>query len=190
MWLPEDEERRRAYHGGDDLDEPAEVVFYCPECPERGVRRRLSRGPGLRFHPAHPNLHHWSDGLLCLRTGHPIMNTSKKATIRETCGARTLGPHWICARFAATTLFDRPLARLCRRAVLPARTRGRGGTRLLAHVSHLAVSLAGAQAFGRGRGCPRRFGGAQGRSDFRRVGTYAARLRLRMVRASLPVARV
>jgi hypothetical protein len=25
-------ERWRAYHGGDDLDEPAEVVFYCPEC--------------------------------------------------------------------------------------------------------------------------------------------------------------
>jgi len=190
VWLPEDEERRRAYHGGDDLDEPAEVVFYCPECPERGVRRRLSRGPGLRFHPAHPNLHHWSDGLLCLRTGHPIMNTSKKATIRETCGARTLGPHCICARFAATTLFDRPLARLCRRAVLPPRTREQGGTRLVAHVSHLAVSLAGAQAFGRGRGCRRRFGGAQGRSDFKRVGTYAARLRLRVVRASLPVARV
>jgi hypothetical protein len=23
------------YHGGDDLDEPAELVFYCPECAER-----------------------------------------------------------------------------------------------------------------------------------------------------------
>jgi hypothetical protein len=34
VWLPADEERWRAYHGGDDLDEPAEL-FYCPECPER-----------------------------------------------------------------------------------------------------------------------------------------------------------
>jgi hypothetical protein len=22
----------RAYHVGDDLDEPAELVFYCPSC--------------------------------------------------------------------------------------------------------------------------------------------------------------
>jgi hypothetical protein len=34
-WLPIDVERWRAYHVGDDLDEPAELVFYCPECAER-----------------------------------------------------------------------------------------------------------------------------------------------------------
>ena len=33
-WLPADEERWRAYLGGDDLDEPAEVVFYCPDCAD------------------------------------------------------------------------------------------------------------------------------------------------------------
>jgi hypothetical protein len=25
----------RAYHVGDDLDEPADLVFYCSECAER-----------------------------------------------------------------------------------------------------------------------------------------------------------
>jgi hypothetical protein len=34
-WLPADEERWRAYLGSDDLDEPGEVVLYCPECAER-----------------------------------------------------------------------------------------------------------------------------------------------------------
>jgi hypothetical protein len=34
-WLPADEERWRAYLGGDDLDEPPEVVFYCPPCSEQ-----------------------------------------------------------------------------------------------------------------------------------------------------------
>ena len=34
-WLAADEERWRAYLGSNDLDEPAEVVFYCPECSER-----------------------------------------------------------------------------------------------------------------------------------------------------------
>jgi hypothetical protein len=34
-WLPADEARWRAYLGADDLDEPPEVVFYCPECAER-----------------------------------------------------------------------------------------------------------------------------------------------------------
>lgn len=34
-WLPADEERWRAYLGDDDLDEPAEVVLYCPYCAER-----------------------------------------------------------------------------------------------------------------------------------------------------------
>ena len=34
-WLPADEERSRAYHGGDSLDEPAELAFYCPEFAER-----------------------------------------------------------------------------------------------------------------------------------------------------------
>jgi hypothetical protein len=33
--LPAGEERWRAYLGGDDLDEPAELFFYCPECAER-----------------------------------------------------------------------------------------------------------------------------------------------------------
>jgi len=31
-------ERWRAYHGGDDLDEPAELVVYCPECAAREFR--------------------------------------------------------------------------------------------------------------------------------------------------------
>jgi hypothetical protein len=34
-WLPADEECWRACLGGDDLDEPPEVVFYCPRCAER-----------------------------------------------------------------------------------------------------------------------------------------------------------
>jgi hypothetical protein len=34
QWLPDDDERWRAYHVG-DLDEPAEIVFYCPKCAER-----------------------------------------------------------------------------------------------------------------------------------------------------------
>jgi hypothetical protein len=34
-WLPADEERWRAYLGSDDLDGPAEVVFYCADCAER-----------------------------------------------------------------------------------------------------------------------------------------------------------
>ncbi len=34
-WLPADEERWQAHLGCDDLDEPAELVFYCPECAER-----------------------------------------------------------------------------------------------------------------------------------------------------------
>jgi hypothetical protein len=33
--LPADEERWRAYLGGDDLDAPAELIFYCPDCAER-----------------------------------------------------------------------------------------------------------------------------------------------------------
>jgi hypothetical protein len=32
-WLACDE-RWRAYHVGDDPAEPAELVFYCPECSE------------------------------------------------------------------------------------------------------------------------------------------------------------
>jgi hypothetical protein len=34
-WLPGDPTRWRAYHGGDNLDEPAELFFYCSECAER-----------------------------------------------------------------------------------------------------------------------------------------------------------
>lgn len=34
-WLPADEERWRALLGSDDLDEPPELVFYCPDCVER-----------------------------------------------------------------------------------------------------------------------------------------------------------
>jgi hypothetical protein len=34
-WLAHDPERWRAYLGGDDLDEPAELVFYCPDCAGR-----------------------------------------------------------------------------------------------------------------------------------------------------------
>jgi hypothetical protein len=40
VWLPGDEERWRAYHTD---DEPPELVFYCPECAERGVRPGLDR---------------------------------------------------------------------------------------------------------------------------------------------------
>ena len=35
QWLPDAKERWCAYHAGDDLDEPAELVFYCPGCAER-----------------------------------------------------------------------------------------------------------------------------------------------------------
>lgn len=35
VWLPAEEERWRAYLGGDDLHEPPEVFFYCPACAER-----------------------------------------------------------------------------------------------------------------------------------------------------------
>ena len=36
VWLPADAERWRAYLGCDeDLDEPAELFWYCPECAER-----------------------------------------------------------------------------------------------------------------------------------------------------------
>ena len=34
IWLPADEERWQAHLGGDDLDEPAELVFYCRGCAE------------------------------------------------------------------------------------------------------------------------------------------------------------
>jgi hypothetical protein len=34
-WLPADEDRWQAHLGGDDLDEPAEVFFYCSACAER-----------------------------------------------------------------------------------------------------------------------------------------------------------
>jgi predicted RNA-binding Zn-ribbon protein involved in translation (DUF1610 family) len=37
-------ERWRAYHVGDDLDEPADgIVFYCPECAEREFGRAERR---------------------------------------------------------------------------------------------------------------------------------------------------
>ena len=175
----------------DDLDQPAELVFYCPECPERGSAATEARaGAGLRIHPAPPNLHHWSDGLLCLRTGHAIMNTSKKATIRETCGARTLGPH------GSVPGSPPPPCSI-------ALWRGYVAGQFYLREPEGGAALAFSPTFRIWRfpwqerkpldedaGCRRRFGGAQGRSDFKRVGTYAARLRLRMVRASLPVARV
>ena len=34
-WLPADEERWQAWLASDSLDEPDEVVFYCPACAER-----------------------------------------------------------------------------------------------------------------------------------------------------------
>ena len=40
---PADEELWRAYLGSDSLDEPAQVVFYCPECAQREVPL-VSRG--------------------------------------------------------------------------------------------------------------------------------------------------
>jgi hypothetical protein len=37
VWLPVDDERWCAYLGCDeDLDKPAEIVFYCPDCAKRG----------------------------------------------------------------------------------------------------------------------------------------------------------
>ena len=36
LWLPADPERWRAYLGcEEDLDERAELYFYCPACAER-----------------------------------------------------------------------------------------------------------------------------------------------------------
>ena len=36
QWLPDDEERWRAYHGIEEhFDELAEVVFYCRNCADR-----------------------------------------------------------------------------------------------------------------------------------------------------------
>lgn len=37
VWLPSDADRL-PYLGGDDLDEPPEVVFCCPDCAEREFR--------------------------------------------------------------------------------------------------------------------------------------------------------
>lgn len=35
-WLPGDPEHWRVYLGCDeDVDEPAELLFYCPECAEQ-----------------------------------------------------------------------------------------------------------------------------------------------------------
>jgi hypothetical protein len=34
-WLPADEQRWRAYPSGHDLNEPADVFFYCRRCAER-----------------------------------------------------------------------------------------------------------------------------------------------------------
>ena len=34
-WLPDEQERWRAYLGGDDLNEPAEVALFCPDCADR-----------------------------------------------------------------------------------------------------------------------------------------------------------
>ena len=35
MWLPADAERWHAHLGIDEhIEEPAELVFYCPECAE------------------------------------------------------------------------------------------------------------------------------------------------------------
>ena len=61
-WLPADEERWRAYLGGDDLEEPPEVVFFCPDCAEQEfgetpaplgfseVERLALRGSGRVLH--------------------------------------------------------------------------------------------------------------------------------------------
>jgi hypothetical protein len=38
FWLPADDERWRAYLTDDEF---AEVVFYCPQCAERELQRRL-----------------------------------------------------------------------------------------------------------------------------------------------------
>ena|SRR5215211_4759934 len=35
VWLPAAGERWLAHLGGDEFDEPAELVFYCPGCAER-----------------------------------------------------------------------------------------------------------------------------------------------------------
>jgi hypothetical protein len=33
--LPDNDDRWHAYHGGDNPDQPAELVFYCPKCTQR-----------------------------------------------------------------------------------------------------------------------------------------------------------
>lgn len=35
IWLSTDNERWRAYLGGEDLYEPAELVFFCTTCADR-----------------------------------------------------------------------------------------------------------------------------------------------------------
>ena len=35
IWLPWDTDRWSAYIGGDDLIDPGEIFFYCPECAIR-----------------------------------------------------------------------------------------------------------------------------------------------------------
>jgi hypothetical protein len=49
VWLPDDEERWRAYHGGDDLDEPAELFFYCSGCAASEFDSDLATAPELRL---------------------------------------------------------------------------------------------------------------------------------------------
>jgi hypothetical protein len=39
VWSPDDKERWQAHLGGDDLDEPGVVVFYCPSCADREFRQ-------------------------------------------------------------------------------------------------------------------------------------------------------
>ena len=48
-WLPADEKRWRAYLGGDDLEEPAELAFYFPEwlSASSDAKRRGSLRGGL-----------------------------------------------------------------------------------------------------------------------------------------------
>jgi hypothetical protein len=35
VWPPTDEDRWQAHLAGDDLEAPAKLVFYCPDCAER-----------------------------------------------------------------------------------------------------------------------------------------------------------
>jgi hypothetical protein len=69
-WLPADEERWRAYLGGDELDQPAELFFYCPTCAEREFGdelRRLAREVARPRRTRAPEANHPNEGFVARR---------------------------------------------------------------------------------------------------------------------------